>query len=54
MGVIEHRKRGGADIVINKAKVKTWVEKNRVDLEAPVNLEGFVDLNASESEAMEE
>ncbi|KAF2258105.1 hypothetical protein CC78DRAFT_479640 [Lojkania enalia] len=41
MDVLEHRKRGGADIVINKSKVRAWVEKNKADLRSAVDPEGF-------------
>jgi hypothetical protein len=44
MEVIEHRKRGGADAVVNKVKVREWVERNRVDLRCPVVEEGFVEM----------
>lgn len=42
MDVLEHRKRGGAEAVINKAKVRRWMEGNKVGREGPVDPEGFV------------
>lgn len=43
MDVLEQRKRGGADAVINKAKVRRWVELNGVSTESPVDAEGFLE-----------
>ncbi len=51
MDVLEHKKRGGAGAVINKAKVKAWVEKHRVDLRSPVDSEAFVLRERSRSES---
>lgn len=51
MDVLEHKKKGGAEAMINKAKIKTWVEKNRVNLRNPVDPDAFV---VSESEVSEE
>ncbi|KAL6707835.1 SAS complex subunit [Coniothyrium glycines] len=43
MDVLEQKQRGGAKAVINKAKVKAWAEKWRVDLkQGPVDPEAFV------------
>ena len=43
MEVLDHKKRGGADAVINKAKVKIWAEKHEIDLKTwPVDPEAFV------------
>ncbi|ORY04263.1 acyl-CoA N-acyltransferase [Clohesyomyces aquaticus] len=44
MEVLDQKKRAGADAVINKAKVRAWVERNKVDLRAPVDPEGFVEV----------
>ncbi|KAF2650950.1 hypothetical protein K491DRAFT_682567 [Lophiostoma macrostomum CBS 122681] len=54
MEVIEHRKRGGADAVINKAKVREWVERNMVDLRNPVDPEGFIEFEEGEGGGDEE
>ncbi|KAF2711499.1 acyl-CoA N-acyltransferase [Pleomassaria siparia CBS 279.74] len=58
MNVLEHRKRGGADAVVNKAKVREWVKENKVDLTAPVDPEGFLEVQdddeKAKGEAMEE
>ncbi|KAF2195402.1 hypothetical protein K469DRAFT_543734 [Zopfia rhizophila CBS 207.26] len=51
MDVLEQKKRGGANAVINKAKVKAWVEANKVDLTPPVDVNGFVEVEAEEAEA---
>lgn len=53
MDVLEHKKRGGAEAVVNKAKVRAWVESHRVDLKPPVDPEAFVirDRSRSGSEA---
>ncbi|KAF2477845.1 uncharacterized protein BDR25DRAFT_275318 [Lindgomyces ingoldianus] len=53
MEVMDHKKRGGADAMINKAKVRAWVEKHGVDVRAPVDPEGFIKL-ADEEEEVEE
>ncbi len=42
MDVLDHKKKGGAEVVINKAKVKAWAEKHRVDLKSwPVDPDAF-------------
>lgn len=51
MEVLEHKKRGGAEAVVNKAKVRAWVEKHKVDLKCPVDSEGFVLRERSRSES---
>lgn len=54
MDVLEHRKRGGADAVINKAKVKAWAESHKVNLKShPVDPDAFV-LRESSRSASEE
>lgn len=52
MDVLEHRKRGGAEAVINKASVRQWATDNKVDLASPVDPEGFVERG--EEDEMEE
>ena len=43
MDVLEQKRRGGADAVINKAKVRLWAERHKVDLKRrPVDPEAFV------------
>ncbi|KAF1949301.1 hypothetical protein CC80DRAFT_497616 [Byssothecium circinans] len=42
MGVLEQKKRGGAEAMVNKSKVRAWAERNKVDLKSPINLEAFV------------
>ncbi|KAJ4375270.1 SAS complex subunit [Neocucurbitaria cava] len=50
MDVLDHKKRGGAEAVINKAKVRAWAEKHRVDLKwSPVDPEAFVVREISRS-----
>jgi histone acetyltransferase HTATIP len=52
--VLEHRKRGGAEAVINKAKVRAWAETHRVDLKAsPVDPDAFVIRERSRSTSEE-
>jgi GNAT superfamily N-acetyltransferase len=41
MGVLEQKKRGGADVVINKAKVRAWVEARGIELRSPVDPDAF-------------
>lgn len=54
MGVLEHKKRGGAEAVVNKAKVRAWAERNKVDLKRiPVDSEAFVLREASRSASEE-
>jgi len=53
MDVMEQKKRGGAEFVINKAKVRAWVEKHRVDLKSPVDEEAFTLRERSRSESEE-
>jgi histone acetyltransferase HTATIP len=43
MDVLEYKKRGGAEAVINKAKVKAWAESHNVSLKgSPVDPDAFV------------
>jgi histone acetyltransferase HTATIP len=43
MNVLEQKKRGGAEVVINKARVRAWAESHKVDLKKwPVDEEAFV------------
>jgi hypothetical protein len=50
MDVLEHKKKGGAEAVINKAKVKAWAEDHKVDLKSsPVDPEAFVTRESSRS-----
>lgn len=54
MQVLENRKRGGAEAVMNKAKVREWMEANRVGLTPPVDVDGFVEAEKQEEEDEEE
>jgi histone acetyltransferase HTATIP len=50
MDVLEHKKRGGAEAVINKARVRAWAESHKVDLKSfPVDPEAFVMRESSRS-----
>ncbi|KAF2845198.1 hypothetical protein T440DRAFT_472848 [Plenodomus tracheiphilus IPT5] len=50
MDVLEQKKRGGAEVVINKAKVRAWAEASKVDLNRlPVDSEAFVIREVSRS-----
>lgn len=53
MDVLEHKKRGGAEAIINKAKVRAWVEKHKVDLKSPIDSDAFVLRDRSRSESEE-
>jgi histone acetyltransferase HTATIP len=54
MDVLEHKKKGGAEAVINKAKVKAWAESHSVDLKnSPVDPEAFVIRESSRSASEE-
>jgi hypothetical protein len=41
MGVLEHRKKGGASAIVNKAKVKEWASSHRISSESPVDEDAF-------------
>ncbi|CAN9432344.1 unnamed protein product [Alternaria alternata] len=50
MDVLEQKKKGGADAVINKAKVRAWADTHKVDLKAyPVDPDAFVAREQSRS-----
>lgn len=53
MDVLAYKKRGGADTVINKVKVRAWVEKHKVKLTSPVDSDAFVLRDRSRSESEE-
>jgi histone acetyltransferase HTATIP len=54
MDVLEQKKRGGAEAVINKARVRAWAETHRVDLKAsPVDPDAFVIREMSRSSSEE-
>ncbi|KAF2196921.1 hypothetical protein GQ43DRAFT_335147, partial [Delitschia confertaspora ATCC 74209] len=44
MQVLDHMKRAGSEAVINKAKLRVWVQANHVDLTPPVDKDGFVKM----------
>jgi len=50
MDVLEQRKKGGAEAVINKARVRAWAERNKVNVKTcPVDPDAFVTRDASRS-----
>ncbi|KAF2101458.1 histone acetyltransferase, MYST family [Rhizodiscina lignyota] len=53
MGVLERKKRGSAEAVVNKVLVKRWMEANGVSLKPPVDLDAF-SLDEIEVEEEEE
>lgn len=53
MGVVEQRKRGGAELVINKAAVRAWAERGKVDLKECIDVEAFT-VKLSEEESGED
>ncbi|KAI8939000.1 hypothetical protein NX059_004844 [Plenodomus lindquistii] len=54
MDVLEQKKRGGAEVVINKAKVRAWAEASKVDLNrVPVDADAFVVREVSRSASEE-
>ena len=53
MDVLEHKKKGGAQLVINKESLRTWAETHKVSLEDPVDPDAFV-IENEESEAEDE
>jgi histone acetyltransferase HTATIP len=55
MNVMEQKKRGGAELVINKASVRAWAERGHVDLKEIIDVEAFtVKMSEDESEEDEE
>lgn len=54
MDVLERKKKGGAEAVINKAKVRAWAERNKVSLANPVDPDAFVDRGEEVDEDGEE
>jgi len=48
------QKTKGEDSVINKAKVRAWVEANKVNLTPPVDKDGFVEMSIEEEEEEDE
>ncbi|KAK4613250.1 Histone acetyltransferase KAT8 [Fulvia fulva] len=56
MDVLETRKTASGSIVVNKGRVREWVEKNKISLEPVVEADGFVeeDISEDDSEEMEE
>jgi MOZ/SAS family len=42
MDVVERRKIGEAEAVINRAKVRSWMAQNRIDMAGPVHANAFV------------
>jgi histone acetyltransferase HTATIP len=51
MHVLEHRKKGSAEAVINKAKVRAWADAHKVDLKSfPVDPSAFVVRESSTGE----
>lgn len=53
MDVLEHKKKGGAQAVVNKASVRAWAEKGNVDLREIIDEEAFI-REDSESEEGDE
>jgi hypothetical protein len=43
MQVLDHRKRGEANAVINKAKIRSWAATNRVSMAGPVDQSAFIE-----------
>ena len=56
MDVLETRKTASGSIVVNKRRVREWVERNKISLEPVVDADGFVEEESEEddSEDMEE
>ncbi|KAH7115164.1 acyl-CoA N-acyltransferase [Dendryphion nanum] len=42
MEVLEHKKRSGTDAVINKGRVRAWAESHNVNLNNPIDTDGFI------------
>jgi hypothetical protein len=50
MGVLEHRKKGGANVVINKARVREWAASQHISMESPIDPDSFQFRESSEEE----
>ncbi|KAE9972435.1 hypothetical protein EG328_004966 [Venturia inaequalis] len=53
MGILEKRKKAGASVVINKARIREWATLNRVSLDSPIDPDAF-DWPESEEEEEDE
>jgi histone acetyltransferase HTATIP len=54
MHVLEQKKRGGAEAVINKARVRAWAETHQLELKAsPVDPDAFIIRERSRSSSEE-
>ncbi|KAF2088582.1 hypothetical protein K490DRAFT_55983 [Saccharata proteae CBS 121410] len=53
MGVLEHRKKGQAEAVINKTVVRAWAARNGVSMTPPVDSDAFIEWEDEESEEEE-
>jgi hypothetical protein len=42
MDVVERRKVGDAEAVVNRARVCSWMIRNRVDMAGPVDADAFI------------
>jgi hypothetical protein len=51
MGILEQKKKGGANAIINKAKVREWASANHISMESPVDQAAF---DIPESEEMDQ
>ncbi|QDS71742.1 hypothetical protein FKW77_008945 [Venturia effusa] len=54
MGILEKRKKGGASVVINKARIREWATLNRVSLDSPVDPDAFDWPESGEEDEEEE
>lgn len=54
MGILEMRKKAGASVVINKARIREWATLNRVSLDSPVDPDAFDWPESEEDEEDEE
>ncbi|KXT04036.1 hypothetical protein AC578_4945 [Pseudocercospora eumusae] len=54
MDVLEKRKTASGNIVLNKNKIRSWVEKGKVRLDPVVDVEAFIEDESELSEVMSE
>ncbi len=48
MGILDPRKKGGEGVVISKAKVRAWMDANRIGLVPPVDPNAFLERSGVE------
>lgn len=42
MKILDHKKRANANVVVNKSKIRDWIDNNNVKLTPPVDHDAFI------------